>query len=299
MLRPVAEGDAAALAATDAETLRLTGSQTTFALTELRAWYRTRADHDDRLDLSIVEGCGSSGGTPSSTLSVRPRRTKSPRVTLRRPPKGRRGFDLSIGRLIGRLGAVPSRTARPAASAGHGPKGYTAPQEMASSAPRGCDHRAVRRDSTSSWRGGSTRGGCSSSSVTPMTSRPATRPLTPRTPGSSATRASRRSPCRSWRSQPRPERPAIASHAEPQLRLGAGATSRVARLTRCQRPSDRREGGEGGLEVVADAQPGGASVRNVGITTDVGGQPREEIGLEPLALPEHRSGHTDQLGGGR
>lgn len=55
MLRPVTEGDATALVATDSETLRLTGSHRTFSLDELRAWYRTRADHDDRLDLSIVE----------------------------------------------------------------------------------------------------------------------------------------------------------------------------------------------------------------------------------------------------
>ena len=55
MLRPVIEGDATALAATDAETLRPTGTHMTFSLDELRAWYRTRADHADRLDLSIIE----------------------------------------------------------------------------------------------------------------------------------------------------------------------------------------------------------------------------------------------------
>jgi len=54
-LRPVTEADATALAATDAETLRLTGSNRTISSDELRAWYRTRVDHNDRLDLSIVE----------------------------------------------------------------------------------------------------------------------------------------------------------------------------------------------------------------------------------------------------
>lgn len=55
VLRPVAEADAEGLAACDPETLRLTGSHKTVEMDELRTWYRTRADHDDRIDLSIVE----------------------------------------------------------------------------------------------------------------------------------------------------------------------------------------------------------------------------------------------------
>ena len=55
LLRPVETADAAGLLAVDAETLRLTGSHGTATLTELERWYATRAEHADRLDLSIIE----------------------------------------------------------------------------------------------------------------------------------------------------------------------------------------------------------------------------------------------------
>jgi RimJ/RimL family protein N-acetyltransferase len=57
LLRPVEKTDAAGLLAIDPETARLTGSHTDgrFALKSLEAWYATRAEHDDRLDLSIIE----------------------------------------------------------------------------------------------------------------------------------------------------------------------------------------------------------------------------------------------------
>lgn len=59
VLRPVEEADAEGLAACDPETLRLTGSHRSFDMASdlegLRTWYRTRADHADRIDLSIVE----------------------------------------------------------------------------------------------------------------------------------------------------------------------------------------------------------------------------------------------------
>ncbi|HEX9065878.1 MAG TPA: GNAT family protein [Streptosporangiaceae bacterium] len=57
LLRPVQASDAAGLLAVDAETLRLTGSpqDTGFTLEKLEDWYATRAEHDDRLDLSIIE----------------------------------------------------------------------------------------------------------------------------------------------------------------------------------------------------------------------------------------------------
>lgn len=55
VLRPVRETDATGLANVDGEALRLTGSHRVFEFGELREWYRTRADHSDRLDLSIVE----------------------------------------------------------------------------------------------------------------------------------------------------------------------------------------------------------------------------------------------------
>jgi RimJ/RimL family protein N-acetyltransferase len=56
LLRPVRAADAAGLFDTGEETLRLTGSHHRAAtLAELADWYATRAAHDDRLDLSIIE----------------------------------------------------------------------------------------------------------------------------------------------------------------------------------------------------------------------------------------------------
>ncbi|HEY7430854.1 MAG TPA: GNAT family protein [Streptosporangiaceae bacterium] len=55
LLRPVQAADAAGLAAVDAETLRLTGSHLTASLAELERWYGSRAGHDDRIDLSIID----------------------------------------------------------------------------------------------------------------------------------------------------------------------------------------------------------------------------------------------------
>jgi RimJ/RimL family protein N-acetyltransferase len=55
LLRPVQEADASGLAGLDPETLRLTGSQGTPSLAALQEWYRSRAEHQDRLDLSIIE----------------------------------------------------------------------------------------------------------------------------------------------------------------------------------------------------------------------------------------------------
>ncbi|MDT0469491.1 GNAT family N-acetyltransferase [Streptomyces gibsoniae] len=58
-LRPVTVNDTNALLPTfqDAETTRLTGYHAEGEPDEarLRAWYGTRADHDDRLDLAVVE----------------------------------------------------------------------------------------------------------------------------------------------------------------------------------------------------------------------------------------------------
>ncbi|EST38194.1 hypothetical protein N566_08790 [Streptomycetaceae bacterium MP113-05] len=59
MLRPVAGDDVAALMPMfeDEQTMRLTGSHGGEELDEarLRAWYGTRTDQDDRLDLAVVE----------------------------------------------------------------------------------------------------------------------------------------------------------------------------------------------------------------------------------------------------
>lgn len=54
-LRPVRRSDAAELAATDAETARLTGTHRGFSLAELEQWYATRAEQTDRIDWTIVE----------------------------------------------------------------------------------------------------------------------------------------------------------------------------------------------------------------------------------------------------
>lgn len=54
-LRPVSEEDAKGLASVEAETLRLTGTHGTVTLEELKTWYRSRAGHVDRVDLSIIE----------------------------------------------------------------------------------------------------------------------------------------------------------------------------------------------------------------------------------------------------
>jgi len=55
MLRPVRAADAAGLAAVDSETLRLTGTHRSHGLEALEGWYSSRAEHDDRLDLAIIE----------------------------------------------------------------------------------------------------------------------------------------------------------------------------------------------------------------------------------------------------
>jgi RimJ/RimL family protein N-acetyltransferase len=58
-LRPVQPADAAGLLAMDDETARLTGShartEPAWTLESLEQWYASRAEHDDRLDLSIIE----------------------------------------------------------------------------------------------------------------------------------------------------------------------------------------------------------------------------------------------------
>lgn len=55
LLRPVEVADARGLLAIDPETARLTGSHAGFTLKDLEDWYATRSEHDDRLDLSIIE----------------------------------------------------------------------------------------------------------------------------------------------------------------------------------------------------------------------------------------------------
>ncbi|GAA5192199.1 GNAT family protein [Rugosimonospora acidiphila] len=54
-LRPVRADDAPQVAALHPETLRLTGTRRVPEVEELRRWYGGLAEHDDRLDLAIVE----------------------------------------------------------------------------------------------------------------------------------------------------------------------------------------------------------------------------------------------------
>lgn len=55
LLRPVDPADVAGLAAIDDEALWLTGTQRKAGRKKLLRWYATRADHADRLDLSIID----------------------------------------------------------------------------------------------------------------------------------------------------------------------------------------------------------------------------------------------------
>jgi RimJ/RimL family protein N-acetyltransferase len=58
LLRPVAAGDVDFIPSDDAEALRLTGSHPRPELLSrefMREWYTTRAEHDDRLDLAVVD----------------------------------------------------------------------------------------------------------------------------------------------------------------------------------------------------------------------------------------------------
>jgi RimJ/RimL family protein N-acetyltransferase len=60
LLRPVSAADAAGLfeLVNDPEGSRLTGTHAEFTFEQVERWYATRADHDDRLDLAIVDLAG-------------------------------------------------------------------------------------------------------------------------------------------------------------------------------------------------------------------------------------------------
>lgn len=55
VLRPVQAAEAAGLVEMDEEALQLTGTHQTHSLEALDEWHRSRADHEDRLDVSIIE----------------------------------------------------------------------------------------------------------------------------------------------------------------------------------------------------------------------------------------------------
>ena len=101
VLRPVQETDAVSLAAVHPETLRLTGTHRTFDPDEVRDWYRTRADHDDRLDLAIVERATGDwiGEVVLNDLDAH-NRSCGFRIMLAAPSQFGRGFGTEATQLI-------------------------------------------------------------------------------------------------------------------------------------------------------------------------------------------------------
>lgn len=102
-LRPVEVADAAGVLACDPETLRLTGSHGLDALTleDAEKWYATRADHDDRIDLSVIERATGerAGEAVLNDLDAR-NRSCSFRIALRGPRFYGRGLGTEATRLI-------------------------------------------------------------------------------------------------------------------------------------------------------------------------------------------------------
>ena len=101
IVRPMVETDAEAfLASMDEESMRLTGTHRTFTLADLRAWAASRAEVDDRLDLSIIDR---SSGEWIGELAINgwdaDNRSCGFRIAL--GPQGRdRGFGTEATRLI-------------------------------------------------------------------------------------------------------------------------------------------------------------------------------------------------------
>ncbi|MET7751415.1 GNAT family protein [Micromonospora sp. NPDC005367] len=102
VLRPVGVADAPALAAAalDPDVDRLTGTHTRFSLEALERWYSSRAEHDDRLDLAIVErATGESVGEVVLTELDVHNRSCSFRIAL----FGRRFFGRGLGTEASRM----------------------------------------------------------------------------------------------------------------------------------------------------------------------------------------------------
>lgn len=102
VLRPVRVADAPALAAAalDPDVDRLTGTHTRFSLEALERWYSSRAEHDDRLDLAIVErATGESVGEVVLTELDVHNRSCSFRIAL----FGRRFFGRGLGTEASRM----------------------------------------------------------------------------------------------------------------------------------------------------------------------------------------------------
>ncbi|HEX5594566.1 MAG TPA: GNAT family protein [Micromonosporaceae bacterium] len=101
VLRPVCVSDVPTLAASmaDPEVRRLTGTHATFTMDALERWYATRAEHDDRLDLTVVERASgeSVGEVVLNDLNV-DNRSCSFRILF-----GRRFFGRGLGTEASRL----------------------------------------------------------------------------------------------------------------------------------------------------------------------------------------------------
>ena len=102
-LRPVGPEDVAGLVELlhDPESMRLTGSRAEFSLEVAERWYATRGEHDDRLDLAILEleGGGYVGEVVLNELDP-VNRSCGFRICLVGPRAFGRGFGTEATRLI-------------------------------------------------------------------------------------------------------------------------------------------------------------------------------------------------------
>jgi RimJ/RimL family protein N-acetyltransferase len=103
LLRPVEAADAAGIFAATPETIRLTGSHhfDEFTLEGWENWYATRAEHDDRLDLSIIERASAewAGEVVLNELDV-PNESCAFRIALQGPRFYGRGLGSEATRLV-------------------------------------------------------------------------------------------------------------------------------------------------------------------------------------------------------
>ena len=102
-LRPISVDDVPAAAGSlrDPESRRLTGTHATFTTDQLTRWARTRADHDDRLDFTVIERATDeyAGEIVLNDLDV-PNRSCSLRVGLAGPRFFGRGLGTEAIRLV-------------------------------------------------------------------------------------------------------------------------------------------------------------------------------------------------------
>jgi RimJ/RimL family protein N-acetyltransferase len=100
-LRPVQAADAAGLAAISPETLQLTGTHRLHSVPELEQWYISRAEHDDRLDLAIIERATGQWAGEVVLSDLDPvNQSCSFRILLARPSLFGRGLGTEAARLI-------------------------------------------------------------------------------------------------------------------------------------------------------------------------------------------------------